>query len=213
MSVKVKICGITKIEDAHFLEEAEADLAGFVFHPTSSRHLSCEQASLIEKELHPSIKKVALAVDPDDHLIENMIEAIAPDYIQLHGAESPERCSMLKQRFNCGIIKALGIGSAAHLEAAKTFDSCADFILLDAMPRPDGPQGGTGHRFDWSLLTDYDGSIPWFLAGGLTPDNVQEAVQATGATYVDVSSGVERQAGEKDRDKISRFIQAARLEK
>jgi phosphoribosylanthranilate isomerase len=174
MSVKVKICGITKIEDAHFLEEAEADLAGFVFHPTSSRHLSYEQASLIEKELHPSIKKVALAVDPDDHLIENMIEAIAPDYIQLHGA---------------------------------------DFILLDAMPRPDGPQGGTGHRFDWSLLTDYDGSLPWFLAGGLTPDNVQEAVQATGATYLDVSSGVERQAGEKDRDKISRFIQAARLEK
>ena len=213
MSVKVKICGITKIEDVHFLEEAKADFAGFVFHPSSSRHLSFEQANLIAKELHPSIKKVALAVDPDDHLTENMIEAITPDYIQLHGAESPERCSMLKQRFNCSIIKALGIGSAAHLEAAKTFDSCADFMLLDALPRPDGPQGGTGHRFDWSLLTDYQGSLPWFLAGGLTPDNVQEAVQATGATYVDVSSGVERQAGEKDRNKILRFIQAARLEK
>ena len=213
MSVKVKICGITKIEDVHFLEEAKADFAGFIFHPSSSRYLSFEQANLIAKELHPSIKKVALAVDPDDHLTENIIEAITPDYIQLHGAESPERCSMLKLRFNCSIIKALGIGSAAHLEAAKTFDSCADFILLDALPRPEGPQGGTGYRFDWSLLTDYQGSLPWFLAGGLTPDNVQEAVQATGATYVDVSSGVERQAGEKDRNKILRFIQAARLEK
>ena len=213
MSVKVKICGITKIEDVHFLEDAKADFAGFIFHPSSSRHLSFEQANLIVKELHPSIKKVALAVDPDDHLTENIIEAITPDYIQLHGAESPERCSMLKQRFNCSIIKALGIGSAAHLEAAKTFDSCADFILLDALPRPEGPPGGTGHRFDWSLMTDYQGSLPWFLAGGLTPDNVQEAVQATGATYVDVSSGVERQAGEKDRNKILRFIQAARLEK
>ena len=213
MRVQVKICGITKIEDAHFLEEAQADFAGFVFHPASSRHLSDEQAGLIAAELHPSIKKVALAVDPDDHQIDAMIKAIAPDYIQLHGAESPERCAALKQRFDCGIIKALGIGGAAHLAAAETFDSCADFMLLDALPQPGGPQGGSGHRFDWSLLTDYNGKLPWFLAGGLTPDNVVEAVQATGAAYVDVSSGVERQAGEKDRGKISQFIQAARLEK
>jgi len=213
MSIKVKICGITKIEDAHFLAESKADFAGFVFHPGSSRHLSYEQAGLIAKELHSSIKKVALAVDPDDHLTEYMIEAIAPDYIQLHGAESPERCTILKQKFDCKIIKALGIGSAAHLEAATNFDSCADFILLDALPRPNGPQGGTGHRFDWSLVKNYKGTLPWFLAGGLTPNNISKAVRATGATYVDVSSGVERQAGEKDRDKISRFIQAARLEK
>ena len=120
---------------------------------------------------------------------------------------------MLKQKFDCRIIKALGIGSAAHLEAVKNFDSCADFILLDALPISDGPKGGTGHHFDWSLLTNYDGTLPWFLAGGLTPNNIREAVLATGATYVDVSSGVESQEGIKDRDKISRFIQAARLEK
>lgn len=213
MNRKVKICGITGTGDARALAEAGADFAGFVFYPPSPRHLSFEQAGRIADALPASVKKAALAVNPDDLLIEEMTAAMAPDYIQLHGSETPERCRHVKNRFSCGIIKALSVKSAADVKAAKNYDACADFILLDAKPAPDALRGGGGRAFDWSLLENYNSALPWFLAGGLTPENVAAAVRQTGAAHLDVSTGVERGPGRKDPEKISRFIQAARMEK
>jgi phosphoribosylanthranilate isomerase len=154
---------------------------------------------------------VALTVDADDHTLTSLFEALDPDILQLHGRESPDRVAGIRNRFGRRTMKAIGVAAPADLAAAAAYDSAADFLLVDAKP-PKGAflPGGNGLPFDWGLVRDFAPRHPWLLSGGLGPDNVAEAIRATGARGVDVSSGVESGPGVKDETKIAAFVAAAR---
>ena len=154
---------------------------------------------------------VAVTVDADDALIDTVLRDLAPDWLQLHGNESPDRAVDLKRRTGCGIIRALRVGTAADIAAAGAFTDAGDLMLYDARP-PAGSvlPGGNGARFDWSLTAAIPRDRDWFLAGGLTPDNVGEALAATAAPLLDVSSGVERAPGYKDASLIKAFLDRVR---
>ncbi len=209
MTLKVKICGI-KTQDA--LEAAVlggAYYAGFVLHPPSPRNLSIRTARELRRELPSSVKSVIVCVDPSDALIQEIADVISPDFIQLHGGESPSRVTEIKQRFALPVIRAFGILQAEDLRAISAYEEVADMLLLDARSdNPDVP-GGTGHSFDWRLLAGQRISVPWFLSGGLNESNLSTAIHASGARMVDVSSGVEKTRGVKDPIKIRSFLTAA----
>ena len=155
---------------------------------------------------------VALTVDADDALLAGVIEALDPDILQLHGKESPDRVAGIGARFGRLTMKAVGVAAPGDLAVAASYEDAADFLLIDAKP-PEGAvaPGGNGLPFDWRLARDFAPRRPWLLSGGLTPDNVAEAIHATGAGGVDVSSGVERAPGVKDEIKIAAFVAAARV--
>ncbi len=212
--MNVKICGLKTKETARAALEAGADFIGLVFFPKSPRHLTLEQAkelSLFIKEQSASAKVVALVVNPIDEDLKTIIEEVQPDYIQLHGSETPERVSEIATRFNTPLIKAIGIKDAG--DAAKADDySTADIILFDAKADPkltDLP-GGNGIPFDWEALKGQKEKRRFMLSGGLTVDNVATAIELTGAAIVDVSSGVESTSGVKDISLIEAFITAAK---
>ncbi len=152
---------------------------------------------------------MAVTVDPDDAMVDRITQVLAPDLIQLHGAELPARVREVAQRSGAGIIKALGVAGSDDIAAARAFDTVAEHMMFDARPpaQADRP-GGLGQAFDWSILAGLRLARPWFLAGGLNPWNVAEAVRVSGAPLVDVSSGVERGAGLKDPALISAFLSA-----
>ena len=159
---------------------------------------------------------MALLVDPDDALLAEVIEAVAPDIVQLHGAETPARVAEIAQRFGRPVMKAVTVAGAADVQAALAYAGKADRILFDAKAPADDADalpGGNGVAFDWQALAGLEGRIDYMLAGGLTPDNVGEAIRSTGARAVDVSSGVESRPGEKDPELIRRFIHAAKTAK
>jgi phosphoribosylanthranilate isomerase len=208
---KVKICGLTDPAAAEWAAEAGASFLGVVFFPPSPRAVTLSRAAEIFEFVPAKIARVALFVDPSDSQLEQAMNQVRLDYLQLHGRESPERVEQIRLEFGMPVIKALGIGGAADLEAAKTYDSIADMLLFDAKPAPGADRpGGHGQAFDWSLLQGRKWSSRWFLAGGLTPDNVAQAISQSGAKLVDVSSGVEKAPGVKDPDKVARFINAAK---
>lgn len=209
MAVKVKICGITTKEAAEAAVESGTHYIGFVIHPPSPRALTASQAATLKARIPPHIKTVAVCVDPSDALLAEITEILAPGFLQLHGGETPERTAEIKRRFHIPVIKGLGIRSAADLDAIPDVAAYADMLLLDA--HADSPEmpGGTGRVFDWSLLAGRTIPLPWFLSGGLNAANLVEAVRATGATLVDVSSGVESSRGVKDPDKIRAFLRLA----
>lgn len=209
--VRVKICGLTDRNAVAAASAAGAAYVGFVFFPKSPRHLDVEAARALACEVAPGIAKVALTVDADDDQLGQLLDRVPIDMLQLHGRERPDRVSAVKARFGLPVIKAVGVASEDDLPALETYAKVADQLLVDAKP-PRGADlpGGNGLAFDWRLIANRRWPVPWMLAGGLTPDNVAQAIDLTGASQVDVSSGVESSPGVKDADRISRFIGAAR---
>lgn len=209
--VRVKICGLTRPEYVRAAAEAGAGYLGFVFFPKSPRHVTPDLARDLALEAPFGVAKVALLVNATDDEIAAITETVPLDMLQLHGKESPERVAEVRARFGLPVMKAVGVAEAADLAALPAYEAVADQILVDAKAPKDAVlPGGNGLAFDWRLIAGRAWAKPWMLAGGLTPENVAEAVKLTGATQVDVSSGVERAPGEKDPAKVAAFIAAAR---
>jgi phosphoribosylanthranilate isomerase len=210
-TTKVKICGL-KTEAA--LEAAlagGADYVGLVFFPPSPRNLAPETARGLAVRARGRAAIVALMVDPDDALIEAVVAAADPDMLQLHGEETPERVAEVRRRWGKPVMKAIRVETAADAEAALRYRTTADLVLFDARaPQESTRPGGNGAPFDWRALARVKDRVSYMLSGGLTPDNVAEAIRATGARMVDVSSGVETRPGEKDPELIRRFLRAAK---
>jgi phosphoribosylanthranilate isomerase len=211
MAILVKICGINSAEAADAVARAAADFAGLNFHPRSPRKLDVEQASSLARRLRGRTRLVAVLSDPDDELLAGVAAVVRPDFIQLHGAETPSRVAAIKARFGIPLIKAVPVAEAADLAPVASYDESVDMFLFDAKP-PGGAtrEGGHGAAFDWQILRGRKFARPWLLAGGLTADNVARAIQAGEAPGVDVSSGVETAPGVKSPEMIERFVQAAR---
>ena len=211
MPTKVKICGL-KTEAA--LEAAlagGADYVGLVFFPPSPRNVTLAVAKALAAEARGRARIVALMVDPDDALIAQVVASVAPDLIQLHGHETQARVAEIRARWGISVMKAVPVETAEDAHAARQFSPVADLILFDARAPADSARpGGNGAPFDWRTLLGVTEGMPFVLSGGLTPDNVAEAIRLTGATTVDVSSGVESSPGEKDPELIRRFLRAAK---
>ncbi|MBD3678516.1 MAG: phosphoribosylanthranilate isomerase [Rhodobacteraceae bacterium] len=208
--IRVKICGLSEAAHVRAAAEAGARYVGFVFFPKSPRNVSIEKARALAAEAPPGVAKVGLVVNADDELLDAILKAVPLDMLQLHGGESPERVAEVKARTGLPVMKAVGIAGAEDLAAIDRYAKVADQILVDAKP-PKGSDlpGGNALAFDWRLIAGRRWPCPWMLAGGLTPENVAEAIRLTGARQVDVSSGVENAPGVKDPDLIRAFIAAA----
>jgi phosphoribosylanthranilate isomerase len=212
-AVIVKICGLSTPETLLAAIGAGADMAGFVFFEKSPRHIDLETARTLGLIAQARIAKVALTVDATDEALDEIVEALAPEMLQLHGRESPERVAAVKTRFERPVIKAIGVETPEDMRAAMAYEGVADILLFDAKPAPDAAvPGGAGVAFDWDLLRNIT-AAKWMLSGGLNPENVTEALRRTGAPAVDVSSGVERERGVKDAGKIMDFVGAAKVSK
>ncbi len=209
--VKVKICGLKQPEHVVAAADAGAAYVGLVFFPKSPRHVPVELARDLALAAPVGLAKVALVVNADDALLDQITDTVPLDMLQLHGSESPERVAEVKSRYGLPVMKSIGIADAQDLPQIDLYSQVADQLLIDAKPPRDADlPGGIGLAFDWRLLAGRKyWQRPWMLAGGLTPDNVAEAVRMTGARQVDVSSGVETEPGQKDADLISRFTSAA----
>lgn len=209
-NVRVKICGLTRADDVAAAVKSGAGYVGFVFFAKSPRHLTIDAARLLAVEIPTGVAKVALTVDAPDAFLDSLLDGVPIDILQLHGTETPERVTALRARYGLPVMKAVGVATAADLPAIDIYSAVADMVLIDAKPpRGAALPGGNGLAFDWRLMADRTWSVPWMLAGGLTPDNVAEAVRLTGARQVDVSTGVEAAPGMKDADLVARFIKAA----
>ncbi len=211
MSLLVKICGLSTRETLEAALDAGADMVGFVFFRPSPRHLSLELGRELGRQVKRRALKVALTVDADDATLENIVDALSPDILQLHGKESVARLRDIKQRFDRPMMKAVPVATAADLAVLPGYAAVADRILFDARAPKDATRpGGLGAPFDWHLLENLELKLPYMVSGGLDAQNVAEAVRLTRAGGVDVSSGVESAPGVKDPELINAFIRAAR---
>ena len=211
MNTRTKICGLKTESDVVAAAAAGAAYVGFVFFEKSPRNISFEDAANLAQLVPLGMAKVALTVNADNAMLDELTAKVPLDMLQLHGKETPERVAEVKARYGLPVMKAIGVADAAGMEQISLYTGIADQLLIDAKP-PKGSvlPGGNGLAFDWRLLAGRRWATPWMLAGGLTPENVAQAVQLTGAKQVDVSSGVESQSGVKDHDKISAFCDATR---
>ena len=207
----VKICGLRSVDAVDAAIDAGADYVGLVFFPPSPRNLALPEAEALARHIGGRVKVVALMVDPDDRLAEDVVRAIDPDLVQLHGSETPDRVAAIKAHLGVRAMKALKVATAADVAEARAYAGVADLLLFDARP-PEGAvlPGGNGVPFDWHILEGIDDDIDYMLSGGLTPENVAEAIRLTGARAVDVSSGVESAPGVKDPDRIRAFVASVR---
>lgn len=213
MSLFVKICGLSTEATVRAAKDAGADCIGLVFFPKSPRNLSLDQGERLATVAHerPGLLVAALVVDADMALIDAIVERVSPDLLQLHGRETPERVNEIKARTGLQVMKAIGVRESADLAAITAYRDTADRILLDAKPPKGGDlPGGNGVAFDWSLLESLDLDRRFMLSGGLNAETVAMALDATGITAVDVSSGVETTPGVKDVRLIAEFVGAAR---
>ena len=210
MRIQSKLCGLTKNQDIDAAAEAGAAYVGFVFFPKSPRNLEIIEARELALRVPIKITKVALVVNADNAFLDHITASVPLDMLQLHGVESPERVVEVKVRYGLPVMKALGIANTKDIILAQTYAGAADQLLLDAKPLSghDLP-GGNGLSFDWKLLHGETWSVPWMLAGGLTPLNVAEAVQLSGAKQVDVSSGIEAMPGQKCPELMAEFVAQA----
>lgn len=208
--VRTKICGLTTIADVDATARAGAAYMGLVFFAKSPRNVTMMQARDLALAAPMGLAKVALLVNPDDAFLDAVTTTVPLDMIQLHGSESPDRVLDVRLRTGLPVMKAVGLRDASDLPALDAYAAVADQLLVDAKP-PEGADlpGGNGVGFDWALIADMAWSKPWMLAGGLTPENVAEAIRLTGARQIDVSSGVESGPGVKDAAKIATFVAAA----
>ncbi|MEE4206419.1 MAG: phosphoribosylanthranilate isomerase [Erythrobacter sp.] len=210
--VAIKICGLSTPETVAAAVEAGASHVGFVHFEPSPRHVSLKQAAALRADLPPGVKAVLLLVNADIETTARAIEMAKPDVIQFHGKETPEWIALVREKTGVEAWRAIGVRSAETLSKSVRYEDAVDRLLFDAPP-PEASvlPGGNGVGFDWRLLASHDHAVPWGLAGGLNPDNVAEAIRATGAPLVDASSGLESSPGVKDVDKIAAFCEAARL--
>ncbi|RQP05168.1 MAG: phosphoribosylanthranilate isomerase [Paracoccus sp. BP8] len=210
MAVSVKICGLTEAAGLAAAVGAGARYVGFVFFPKSPRHVLPEAAAELAAQVPLGVAKVGLFVNPDDAALDAVLARVPLDLIQLHGAETPARVAEVKARTGLPVMKAVGVAEPQDLDALWDYGLVADMLLIDAKPPKDAVlPGGNGLAFDWRLLAGRQILKPWLLAGGLTPENVHEAIRLTRAPAVDVSSGVESAPGVKDPERIRRFIARA----
>ncbi|UZK66903.1 phosphoribosylanthranilate isomerase [Sphingomonas sp. M1-B02] len=208
MPVTTKICGLSTPDTLGAAISGGAAQVGFVFFPPSPRNLAFDQAAALAALVPAHVAKVGVFVDPDDRELDAAIAAAHLDAIQLHKT-TPERTAAIRNATRREIWSAIAVKTRADLAAAQTYAGAADRILYDAKtPDSAALPGGMGLRFDWTLLQGHRHPLPWALSGGLTPENVTEAVRITGATAVDVSSGVESAPAVKDMDKIAAFLKA-----
>ena len=211
MALSIKICGLRTPETLDVALEAGADMVGFVFFPPSPRNIGSELARVLSTQVRGRARKVALTVNANNETLADIIAALKPDMLQLHGTEAPERVAVVRSRFGLPVMKALPIATRADLSPIRQYAKVADRLLFDARaPQEATRPGGLGKTFDWTLLAGLDAGVPYMLSGGLDPFNVAEAIRVTRAPGVDVSSGVERGPGVKDPNKIRAFIKAAR---
>lgn len=206
----VKICGVTDPRALDAALEGGARYVGFVVYPRSPRHLSRDKLAMLADRARGRADIVVVTVDADDELLSMVQQLARPDWIQLHGKERPALVSHARQYALQGVIKALGVARREDLAQAPTFEPVAEMLMFDAKPPPGGLPGGNAAAFDWPILAGQRFARPWMLSGGLTPANVQEAIAASGAAIVDVSSGVESAPGLKDPAKIAAFLAAAK---
>jgi phosphoribosylanthranilate isomerase len=212
MSLIVKICGLSTRETLDVALDAGADMVGFVFFPPSPRHLGLETARDLGGRVKRRALKVALTVDADDATLANIVEALQPDILQLHGREPVARLRDIKQTFGLPVMKVIAVETTADLASLPGYAAVADRILFDARaPKGATRPGGLGSVFDWHVLENLDLKLPFMVSGGLTAENVAEAARVTRAGGVDVSSGVEGVPGVKDPEMIRAFIRAARM--
>lgn len=210
-ATRVKICGLRDAADIAAAVQAGAAYVGLVFFEKSPRNVTYAQAAALAAMVPAGLAKVALVVDAGDVALDALLAQVPVDILQLHGGESADRVAAVKARYGLPVMKAVGIASAADLPALDVYARVADQILVDAKPPKDADlPGGNGLAFDWRLIAGRRWPVPWMLAGGLTPDNVAQAVALTGARQVDVSSGVECAVGVKDAALIAAFCNAVR---
>jgi phosphoribosylanthranilate isomerase len=205
-----KICGITTGEALDAALAGGARYVGFVVYPRSPRHLGRDKLAALAERARGRAEIVVVTVDADEDILSGIAAYARPDWIQLHGRESPALVAQARQYARIGLIKALGVARSADLAQAAAFEPVADMLLFDAKPPPGAPPGGNAAAFDWQILAGKRFSRPWLLSGGLHAGNVGAAISASGASLVDVSSGVESAPGLKHPGKIAEFLAAAR---
>jgi phosphoribosylanthranilate isomerase len=209
MPTEVKICGLSREEGVDAALEAGADFVGFNLFPPSPRYVSLERAAALAARARGKVQIVAITVDGDDALLGAIAKTLRPDFLQLHGKESPERVSAIRAMTGAPVMKAIGVAAKSDLSVIPGYR--IDRLLLDAKPPRDATRpGGHGAVFDWSVLEDFAAAKPWFLSGGLEPNNVAAALRVTRTPGVDVSSGVESAPGQKDPALIHAFVEAVR---
>ncbi len=210
--VSVKICGISTVDDVRACAGAGANYMGLVFFEKSPRNITIPAARDLALAAPVGLAKVALVVNPSDAELDAIAGTVPLDMIQLHGRETPERVAEVKARYGLPVMKAVGIADANDLPKLESYFGVADQILVDAKPPKGGElPGGNGLSFDWRLIAGRRWPCPWMLAGGLTPENVAEAVKMTGTKQVDVSSGVEDAPGQKNAELIQKFVRSSRV--
>ena len=202
--VKVKLCGFSNKETVDLAASLDVDFLGFIFCETSPRNISPEKAKEITEGLPANVKKVAVIVDADNDKIAHIAENLKPDYLQLHGKESPERVLEIKNLFHIPIIKAVAISNKNDLLKVKGYENIVDFFLFDT--KVGNSSGGSGKIFDWEILQNLKISKNWFLSGGLNIDNIDFALKSTKAKMIDLSSGIEKTKGVKSRSMIKNMM-------
>jgi phosphoribosylanthranilate isomerase len=211
MDTRVKICGINTPQAAEAAVNAGAQYLGFVFFPKSPRNVSIDVARDLALDVPVGVAKVALVVNASDADLDRLLGEVPIDILQLHGAEDLERVKAIRARYGLPVMKAVGVSGPQDIQALDAYGLVSDQVLVDAKaPKGSVLPGGNGLAFDWRLISKRGWNAPWMLAGGLTPENVVQAIQLTGAKQVDVSSGVESTPGVKDPAKIRAFIEAIR---
>jgi phosphoribosylanthranilate isomerase len=211
MALTIKICGLKTPETLDAALDAGADWVAFNFFPKSPRYVTLETAKALAQRIGGRAKRVALLVDAEDSTISDVVAALKPDFLQLHGHETVERIAIIREKFGVPVIKAVGIADSGDLVHLRRYERVADWLLLDAKPPKDAPLlGGNGVTFDWHVLAGLDLAKPFMVSGGLNPSNVAKAIAVSKSGGVDVSSGVESAPGVKDTAKIKAFISNAR---
>ena len=207
---RVKICGLRDTAMIEAAAKAGASYVGFVFFDKSPRNISVAEAKQLAPEVPAGIAKTALIVDAGDAMLDALLAEVPIDILQLHGKETPSRVEEIKSRYGLPVMKAVGVADSGDIAALETYAKVSDQLLVDAKPATGAVlPGGNGLAFDWELIAGRRWPVPWMLAGGLTPENVAEAIRLTGAKQVDVSSGVESAPGVKDEALIEAFCRAA----
>lgn len=213
MTVDTKICGINDPSAMKTAVSAGAKYVGLVFYPPSPRALTPDEAAGLAALVPDEVTTVGLFVDPDDTLIDRVLARVPLDTLQLHGSETPARCTELRQRTGRPVMKAIKVASPKDIDTAEEYLGSVDWLMFDAkVPREmaGALPGGNALSFDWTLLAGRTWPVPWMLAGGINPDNVAAAVQVSGTKVVDVSSGVETEPGRKDPARIEALLAAVK---
>ena len=210
MPTGVKICGLKDPENMDAAVQCGARFCGFVFYPPSPRNISADSAKELSLALPTGTKAVGLFVDPTNEELEQTLGIVPLDMLQLHGEESPARVAEIRARSAMPVIKAIRLRGTEDLDVIAAYEDIADWLLFDSKPEQASLPGGTGQVFDWTILKNKNFKKPWMLSGGLTPENVDQAIKQLSPNAVDVSSGVESSPGQKDSGKIKAFIEATK---